>query len=258
MKSLSFLPIHTIPLEFTPDNSDLREQLFNDGARGSSKQVQVSKERVAQLLGIFFDIDPPIIKPNPLIPKVPSSPQDFYYEVARHWFSRHPVLSHAEVRCSGEGLHAILRFDTPIVFQTDGERNRWDGIIKVVQATLPVDPDAPSITATTRPIGSTNSKNGAAVAMLKPGTPVRADEVLALYEEMKTAPFETVMALVGGQEEFSPCPFCQREGSKLHPGRIVGFCYGGCGRIPLSRLYELMLTPRHRTEREGVNHDHPK
>lgn len=244
-----------ISLEVTPGNRDLREQLFNDGSCGLSQQVQVSKERVAQLLGILFDIDLRIIKQNPLIPNLPGNPQDFYYGIVQHWLSRHPVLNKAEVRCSGLGLHAILRFDTPVVFQTDGERNHWDGIVKVVQAVLPVDPDAPAITATTRPIGSTNGKNGAEVTLLKAGTSVRADEVVALYEEMKTSPFNTVMSIVGGQAEFSPCPFCQGDASTLRPVRFVGFCYEKCGKIKLSRLYELLLTSRGVTGREGANCD---
>ena len=246
----------TVTLNGTQNNSDLREQLFNDGVTGSIQQVQVSKERVAQLRGIMFDIDPLIIRQNPLIPSHPSSAPEFYREVAQTWLRRHPVLDKAEVRCSGQGLHVILRFDTPVVFHTDGDRDRWDGVAKVIQAALPVDPDAPSITATTRPVGSTNSKNGAAVTLLKPGTPVRAEEVLALYEEMKTAPFQTVLGILAGPGEVSPCPYCQREGSTLRPVRIVGFCYGGCGKIPLQRLYELLLLPRNVAEKGGVNHDH--
>ena len=234
---------------------DLREQLFNDGVTGSIQQVQVSKERVAQLRGILFDIDLQIIKPNPLIPNLPSPAPEFYREVAQTWLSRHPVLGNAEVRNSGQGLHVILRFKPPLIFHTDGERDRWDGIVKAVQAALPVDPDAPSITATTRQVDSTNSKNGATVTLLKPGTPVRREEVLALYEEMKTTPFQTVMGVLAGPGKVSPCPFCQREGSTLQPGRIVGFCYGGCGNIPLQRLYELLLLPRDVAEQGGVNHD---
>ena len=232
----------TTPFDGTQNNSDLREQLFNDGVTGSFQQIQVSKERVAQLRGILFDIDLLIIKPNPLIPDPPNSAPDFYREVAQTWLSRHPVLDNAEVRCSGQGLHVILRFDVPVVFHTDGDRDRWDGVAKVIQAALPVDPDAPSITATTRPIGSANSKNGATVTLLKPGTPVRAEEVLALYEEMKAAPFQTVLGILAGPGEVSPCPFCEREGRTLRPGRIVGFCYSGCGKIPLRQLYELLLS----------------
>ncbi len=244
-----------ISLETAPDNRDWREQLFNDGFCGSIQQIQVSKERVTQLLGILFDIDLGIIKPNPLIPNLPSTANEFYYGIAQHWLSRHPVLNKAEVRCSGLGLHGILRFDTPIVFHTDGERNRWNGIIKVVQAALPVDPDAPSITATTRSIGSINSKNGATVMQLNRGERVSECEVLSLYEAMKAAPFDTVLGIVAGTKQLSPCPFCQCEGTTLNAGRIAGFCYGSCGTIRLPRLYELLLKPRQKAEQSGVQHD---
>ena len=235
--------------------NDQREQLFNEGASGQFSEVQVSRERVAQLRGIMFDIDMRMLNASPLITEPAVAPADFYHRDVQNWLGRNPVLSKAEVRCSGQGLHVILRFDKPVEFRTDGDRDRWDGIVKVVQAALPVDPDAPSITATTRPIGSTNSKNGATVTLLTPGSQVSQEEVLSLYEAMKDAPFETVLGILAGPGEIKPCPFCQGAGTKVNPGRIVGFCYGGCGKISMPTLYELLLSPRHVGEQEGAGHD---
>ena len=103
---------------------------------------------------------------------VPTDPREFFSVVVHPWLKRHSVLDAAEVRCSGTGLHAIVWFSEPLVFERDGERDRWVGIIKVVQSAIPSDPDAPAITAVTRPIGSLNSKNGARVELLKPGAGV--------------------------------------------------------------------------------------
>ena len=235
--------------------NDQREQLFNEGASGQFSEVQVSRERVVLLLGILFDIDMRMLNASPLITEPAVAPADFYHRYVQNWLSRNPVLSKAEVRCSGQGLHVILWFDQPVEFRTDGDRDRWDGIVKVVQAALPVDPDAPSITATTRPVGSVNSKNAATVTQLTPGSPVSEEEVLRLFEAMKNASFETVLSILAGPGGIQPCPFCQGENTKLSPGRIVGFCYGGCGQISLPRLYELLLSPRRVGEQGEASHD---
>jgi len=235
--------------------NDQREQLFNEGACGQFSKVQVSRERVAQLQGILFDLDMRMLNTSPLITEPAVAPVDFYHRYVQDWLSRSPVLNKAEVRCSGQGLHVILRFDKPVEFRTDGDRDRWDGIVKVVQAALPVDPDAPSITATTRPVGSTNGKNGAEVTQLAAGSQVSEVEVLGLYEAMRNAPFETVLHILAGPGDIKPCPFCQGAGTTLNPGRIVGFCYGGCGKISLPRLYELLLSPRRVVEQEEAGHD---
>jgi len=157
---------------------------------------------------------------------------------------RHPVLAKAEVRNSGRGLHVILRFGDPVEFNTDGERDRWSGIVQVVQGALPIDPDAPGITATTRAVGSINGKNMATVAVLAKGEPVTEDEVLGLYREMTKAPFRTVMKILTGDEAMQPCPFCGKADTKLSALSLVGRCYGSCGTVKLDKLYDLVLAPR--------------
>ena len=241
------------------DNSrktDLREQLYNDGETGPVQRIQVSAERVVQLRGILFDIDLKLLRCSPLLPGIPTAPSEFYHGVLRDWLDRHPILQHAEVRDSGNGVHVLLWFCEPIVFTTDGERERWDGIIKVVQAALPVDPDQPAITAVTRPIGSINSKNGATVSELKQGNPITRDDLLILYEQMCSSPFGTVFNIVVGEEQISPCPVCCRDGSSLRVGRHFGFCYGGCRRVKLEQLYDLLLVTRDMSHgTEVADHD---
>ena len=111
---------------------------------------------------------------------------------------------------TGTGLHGILWFADPVEFTTDGDRERWTGIVQVVQAALPIDPDQPGITATTRALGSTNSKNGAKVIRLAKGDKVGQEEVLSLYGTMCSSPFITTMQILTGDSRVSPCPIWAR------------------------------------------------
>ena len=222
---------------------DHREALYNDGAIGPIAHIQVSTDRIVQLRGILFDVDPGLYRTGPLLSSVPPDPRDFCDNVVGQWLARDTILSKAEVRNSGTGLHLILWFDAPVVFETDGERDRWAGVVQVVQAALPVDPEQPGLTAVTRPVGSMNSKNGAAVELLKPGTPVTANEVLALYGDMCKAPFRTVMSILADTDRLTPCPICQNDGTTLSALDYQGCCYGGCGAVKLEKLYDLVLVP---------------
>jgi len=223
---------------------DSREALFNRGDVGPIKQVQVSTERICSLRGILYDLDADFFRTSGLLPKVPSDPTEFYAAVVRPMLNRHPALSKAEVRNSGRGVHVILRFDKPVAFETAGDRERWAGIVEVVQEALPVDPDAPGLTATTRAIGGINGKNGAEVTLLAEGEPVTSDEVLELYDEMIEAPFRTVMRIMVGDVVMEPCPCCGKAGTKLSALDYVGRCYGSCGNVKIERLYDLLLAPR--------------
>ncbi|NLX98442.1 MAG: hypothetical protein GXY83_19965 [Rhodopirellula sp.] len=233
------------------DDIDVREALFNDAAIGSISYVQASKERITQLRGILFDLDPKLYRTGPISPHVPSDPREFFDLIAQNWLARHPLLQQAQVRISGIGLHAIINLDPPVVFCSDGERDRWAGVVETVQAALPVDPDQPGMTAVTRPVGSINSKNGASVELLREGTSVTADDVLSLFTEMCKTPFRTVMTILTGTNRLTPCPICQGEATTLSALDYSGQCYGGCGKIKLQQLYDLVLQPRDRKHEEG-------
>src|SRR6516164_2586563 len=130
------------------DLIDLREQLVNEREIGPYKVVQ-------------------LIRPGPLALGLDAGPAAFYEQTVKFWLARHPVLADAEVRNSGGGLHIIPWLAEPVAFATDGQRRRWDGIVRAVQAVLPVDPHQPGIVGLTRPVGSTNSKHNAVVERLK-------------------------------------------------------------------------------------------
>ena len=227
---------------------DLREQLFNDGAVGPIAHVQLPVETITSLRGILFDLDLPLMHASPLLPQLPENPRGFYDGTVKVWLSRNTTLAKSEVRNSGAGIHAILRLSEPVVFHSDAERNRWAGIVQVVQAALPIDPDQPRITATTRAIGSVNSKNGQTVELLANGEPVSVEEVMSLFDAMIKSPFKTVFKILGGGDDLLPCPICGKPGTRLRALDYVGRCYGSCGKVGLKDLHDVVLAPRPKTE----------
>jgi hypothetical protein len=222
---------------------DYREQLFNDGKIGPIDGIQVSTDRIVRVRGILYDLDLNLYHAGVVIPRVPKDPKTLYRRIVRDWLSRHPVLNKAEVRFTGGGIHVIPWFAEPVEIENDGDREQWAAIVQVVQAALPVDPQAPGITATTRAFHSTNSKNDSKVIRLKEGQPVSTDEVLALYEEMCSSPFKTVMTILTGGDRISPCPVCNKPESSLLALDYIGRCYV-CGKVNLGQLYDLVLRPR--------------
>jgi len=219
---------------------DSRQQLFNAGSIGTFREIQLNADQIYKQTGILFDLDPKYIKVSSLTPHAPLDPDAYYYSVASKWMSRDPVLQKLEVRASGTGLHAILWLQDPPQFDTDGLRERWTGITQTVQTALPSDPNAPHITASTRPIGSINSRNGATVKLLATGSPVTQEEVLKLYTDMERSPFKTVLRVLSGQEKVTPCPICMLPGSKLSAMDQKGKCYK-CGTVELSELLDSVM-----------------
>jgi hypothetical protein len=223
---------------------DLRRQLFNDRMIGPVEAVQLPAAMITQLWGILLDIDLQLFRQCAIPDGARNNPRVFYQEVARPWLQRDPALRDAEVVLSGQGLHIIIWLAAPVVFDDDGERQRWAGIVKAIQAVLPADPDAPGITALTRARGSINSKNGVIVERLSEGKPVKIETVLDLFERLRTQPFRTVMTILFGSERRRPCPVCDEDNSTLSSLDFAGRCYGSCGNVKLDQLYEVFLKPR--------------
>jgi hypothetical protein len=234
--------------EKTP--TDHREQLCNGGQVGPIEQVSLPEAMITSLRGILLDLDPARFRPEQVPLDVLANPARFYELVISKMLARHPVLAKAEVRVSGRGLHVIIRFEDPVQFADEADRQRWAAIVKVVQRLLPTDPDCPGITALTRPLGSVNSKNGVTVERLHEGEPVSAEEVLGLFEQVRTSPFRTVARLLLGDERVTPYPVCRAAASRLNALDRVGMCYGTCGKVRLGQLYDVFLAPRS-TRTEG-------
>jgi hypothetical protein len=221
---------------------DEREALFNERAVGPIYAIQIPAERITRLGGILFDLDPKLlIANNPLFPPA-AEPRAFYAGI-RPVLERHPLARFAEVRSSGTGLHLIVWLQPTVELMNEGEQQRWESIVKVVQRTLPVDPDMPGITAVTRPLGSVNSKNRATVEQLKPGEPVDPLTVEEYLNKVVQSPFKEVALPLLGQLRVSPCPVCQGPGTRLDVLDYRGKCYNGCSKVTLEQLYDCILNP---------------
>lgn len=223
---------------------DERLQLVNDQQRGPIHDVSLPEAAITSLHGILLDFDPDRLCPDIASSKTRANPEKLWKRVVRKWLRRHPVFARARVVLSGRGLHVIIRLEPAVVFETEAERQKWAAVVKLVQKLLPTDPDCPGITALTRPVGSINSKNNETVQLLHGGEPVHPDEVLALCAQAAARPFATVVGLLYGGTQISPCPVCRGDGSRLGVLDHVGMCYGGCGKVGLGQIFDLFLKPR--------------
>jgi hypothetical protein len=225
------------------DRRDQREQLVNDGTIGSIEETSLPVPRITLLRGILLDIDPRLFKVCGLTRAQRSNPVQFYETLIRPMLQRNPVLSKAEVRMSGRGLHVIVRLTSPIEFETESQRAWWSLAVKCIQRLLPSDPDVPGITAMTRPIGSINGKNGRKVVLLKNAEPVSVAEVQKLVSDLCDSPMRTVVGVLFGAERVTPCPICRGDESSLIAFDRFAKCYG-CGTIKLEQLYDIFLADR--------------
>ena len=229
------------------DQIDLREQLVNGGLVGPIKTVQLSEDGITTVLGIMIDVDPSLLNSKSFGLESFGSPSDFYTRAIRPMLNRHPTLAKAHVRCSGNGLHVILFFDTPVAICSEAARELWAGISEAVQSLLPSDPRCPGLTAVTRPLGSINSKNNTKVFELVPGGKVSAQEVETLCQELACHPFKTVATILFGPGPITQCPVCKKSENRLGVMDRVGCCYE-CGDVEVETLYDHFFKPLQRKE----------
>ncbi|WP_165253433.1 hypothetical protein [Paludisphaera soli] len=236
---------------------DQREALYNDRPVGPAGVIQVPVERITTLHGFVVDLDPVKLDPdNPLFPPA-DSPRAFHQAIGRV-LARHPLFRDAEVRVSGTGLHLVVHLASAVELKTAADQQRWKAVVRAAQSTLPADPDAPGVTALTRPVGSINSKNGAAVEVIAPGEPVDPSRVVEFVEGLAAAPFRTVATILLGADRFQPCPACRGEGTRLDVLDQFGWCYGGCSKVSLERLFDLVYRPEPRSEKPRAGAGEPR
>jgi hypothetical protein len=116
---------------------------------------------------------------------------------------------------------------------------------------LPVDPNAPGITALTRAVGSINSKNGAVVEVLEPGEPINPSRVIAFLDALVKAPFKTVAMILLGREHIQRCPICRCDGTHLNVLDYAGICYGHCGKVTLASVFDTIYKPLKPARKSG-------
>jgi hypothetical protein len=218
---------------------DLREQLYNDKAVGLAKEIQVPQERITRLHGILIDLDPGLLQPDNPVFRPAATAAGFHANI-RPVLDRHPLARHAEVRASGTGLHVIIWLRPAVELTSAADQQRWAAMVRAVQCTLPSDPDAPGITALTRPIGSTNSKNGATVELIREGESIEPAAVETYVAQLADKTFRAVASPLLGEARVSPCPVCAGTGTHLAVVDHVGLCYG-CGNVTLDRLFDCIF-----------------
>src|SRR5687768_14289784 len=104
---------------------DSREQLVNACAVGPFEAASLPLEMITSLHGIILDFDQGLFREARVPTEARSDPACFYESVIRPMLARSPVFNRAEVRSSGSGLHALVRFEKPLVFDSDADRQRW-------------------------------------------------------------------------------------------------------------------------------------
>lgn len=227
----------------TENHVDWREQLVNNGATGPIDRVSVAEELIVVVRGIMLDFDPHLLRPHLFSQGTGEDADRLFRQTVNPWLNRHELWRNSEVRFSGTGLHVLLWLEPWIEINHEGERQRWSGITKVLQAAFPTDPVAPGITALTRPVGSINSKSGQPVRIVKKGQPVSPAAIISFFDQLRNAPFHSVAALLFGRDRISPCPICVAHDSTLTVQSGHGECYGRCGRVEYEQLMDAFFLP---------------
>lgn len=228
--------------------NDERESLVNDRRRGTKYEITSKVEEVAAIHGFMNDLDLKMLDPAVVGEKCIESAAAFYEQHVRLWLDRDPVLTKAEVRDSGHGLHVLLWLDEPIIV-ADGEAQMWDHVARGICTALPGDPKLNGIIALTRPVGAMNTKQEPhrEVKQLRPGKPVTRVEVLDLNRRLSDRPAHLWMRLFFGGERVDPCPFCTKESLGV-AGDWKCRCYE-CGWVDAAALVYRFYSPEFRRDK---------
>ena len=229
------------PTHATQPELDIFQQLFNDGQFGQKGAIRDEFKSVTHIPAVRIRLNPDHYRNSLMVPSSTLTPCDFYEKVVKNWLDQHPLLAKAEARDLGDAIDVILWLDSPIAISGKRQRYAWAGLIKVVQSILPINPQHPSMNATTRATGSVIGSTGHKVSLIRQGEPLTKNELSGLYVRMAVRPFDMVMRVVTSQDRLDPCPLCKANGSSLVARRDHGFCDGGCGEVTLAQLYDLIF-----------------
>jgi hypothetical protein len=233
---------------------DHRELLCNDRAIGPAPQIAVPVDQVASLHAFMIDIDLSILNRDTLGDAALSSTDDFHETHLARWLCRDPVLTKAEVRDSGHGVHVLLWLDEPIVCVA-GMQGAWDAVARGLRNALPGDPNLNGITAMTRPVGAVNTKSDPPriVRVLRPGQPVSKADIIDLSRRIADHPARFWMQVLHGRDRIAPCPFCRKSNSSLGiAGNWQIHCYD-CSRHDAQELVYRLYSPTFLGEGSNVD-----
>lgn len=222
----------------TAGADDERESLVNECQRGRASEIAVKVSEVTSIRAFMLEIDLDILDPDVCGAEALVSPEAFYEAHVSTWLSRDPVLSRAEVRDSGHGLHVLLWLDEPITCD-EGQAKKWNAVAYGIRNVLPCDPRGPGLIAMTRPVGALNTKHEPPkeVRQLKAGQPISRGDIEGLARRLADAPSRLWMSLFHGGERMQPCPLCGDEGAALGvSGAWMVQCYE-CGRVDAAALF---------------------
>jgi hypothetical protein len=233
--------------------NDERESLVNDRRRGTKYEITPKVEEVAAVHGFMNDLDCKMLDPAVVGEECVESAAALYEQNVRLWLDRDPVLSKAEVRDTGGGLHVILWLDEPVVVAA-GDARQWNDIARGICNALPGDPNLNGIIALTRPVGAMNTKYNPPreVRLLRSGEPVTRAEILDLSRRLGEQPTRLWMRLYFGGERVDPCPLCGKESLGV-AGSWQCRCYG-CGRVNAASLVYRFYSPEFLEKHKEAKH----
>jgi len=234
-------------------DSDERESLVNDRRRGTKYEITPKVDEVTAIHGFMNDLDCKMLDPAVVGEDSVESAAALYEQHVRHWLDRDTVLTKAEVRDTGGGLHVILWLDEPIVVAA-GEARQWDDIARGIRNALPGDPNLNGVIALTRPVGAVNTKYDPPreVRLLRSGEPVTCAEIRDLAQRVATQPARLWMRLFFGGERVTPCPLCGKESLGV-AGYWQVRCYG-CGRVNAASLVYRFFSPAFLDSQKEAHH----
>ena len=231
------IPAAASPCSRSRGEDDIREALFNGAECGPANKIAIPRDEVAAITGFLIDVDNKLLDPEVIGRESADSPDVLYEVHVRHWLDRDRVLSRAEVRNTGGGLHVILWLNEPLLCEPD-QQQLWDDIAKGIRLALPGDPKVLGINAMTRPVGELNRKYDPPreVRVLRRGSAVSRNDVLDLVDRLEKNAAAVRMNMFFGGERTSPCPLCLGDGTSLGiAGGHTVRCYH-CGNQPAFKL----------------------
>jgi hypothetical protein len=117
-----------------PGHDDIREATFNGRESGPAFSIARPVDQVSAIHGFMIDLDRGILDPAVVGQECVESADILYERHVQGWLDRDAVLTKAEVRNTGHGLHVLLWLADPIICNGD-EAKHWDKFARGLRVT---------------------------------------------------------------------------------------------------------------------------